>query len=165
MPQLEFASYAAQIFWLAIVFIALYIYLSKGPLPVIREVLHNRQSRISGDLKKAESLKREAEAAAHDFTEVIAKARHTAHKVLGDAKARIDSQESSRNAKVEQNFAHQNKEAENRIIILRKEATAKLIPVAASVAASMAEKLIGTKMDENRAAEIALEISKEITAG
>lgn len=164
MPQLDFATYASQIFWLAVLFSVLYLYLSKGPLPVIREVLNNRQSRIAADIKKAESLKCEAEAAENDFTTVIAQARQKAHQLISDAKSRIESQESKRNAKIEQNFAHQNKEAERRVVILRKETISKLLPVASGAAVLMTEKLIGTKVDEKRAAEIALEISNEMTA-
>lgn len=160
MPQLEFANYASQILWLAITFITLYICLSRGSLPVIREVLHNRQSRIAADLKKAESLKLEIEAAEEDFTSVIVDARQKAHSILEEAKSKIASEEASRNAKIDQNFAHQNKEAEHRVAALRKEATAKLVPIAANAAILMAEKLVGSKVDSERANSIALEISK-----
>jgi len=164
MPQLEFATYASQIFWLAIIFAILYIYLAKGSLPVIREVLHNRQSRISSDLQKAESLKEQAEAAEEDFTTVIAEARQKAHHLLADEKARIDAEEAARNAKIEQNFAQQNKEAENRVALLRKEAAAKLVPIAAEAAVLMVEKLVGTKVEIKRAETIAREISEELSA-
>ncbi len=163
MPQLEIATFASQIFWLAVTFIILYFYLAKGPLPVIREVLSNRQSRISNDLKKAESLKEEAEAAQADFTTVIIQARQKAHELLGNAKAKIDSEEAARNAKIDQNFAQQSKEAERRIVTLRKEATEKLIPVAAQAAVVMLEKLINAKVDSKHAEDVALEISTELS--
>lgn len=163
MPQLEFSTFAAQIFWLSIIFTILYIYLSRGPLPVIMEVLHSRQSRIASDLQKAESLKMEAEAAEEDFTSAIAEARQNASKILNNAKVKVALEEASRNAKMEQNFAHQNKEAEQRVVMLRKEAIAKLVPIAASAAALMAEKLIDTKVDLAHAQSIALDISKEIS--
>lgn len=160
MPQLEFITYASQIFWLAVVFSILYVYLSKGPLPVIREVLHNRQSRITADLKKAESLKEEAEATENDFTAVIATARNSAHRLISEARTSIEGKEAARAAKIEQNFAQQNKEAEHRVVVLRKEAIDKLVPVAADAAVLMAEKLLGTSVDKSRALEIAREISQ-----
>lgn len=160
MPQLEFATYASQIFWLAIIFFTLYLCLSRGSLPVIREVLHSRQSSISADLKKAESLKLEIEAAEEDFTSVIVDARQEAHKLLDEAKSKIAAEEASRNAKIDQNFAHQNKEAEQRVAALRKESAEKLVPIAAEAALLMAEKLIGSKLDGAKANSIALEISK-----
>lgn len=162
MPQLEIATYASQIFWLAIVFVILYFYLAKSSLPVIREVLQNRQLRISSDLSKAETLKREAEAASHDYASLVTSARQKAHSLLSDAKARVAEEDAVRNAKIEQNFAHQSKEAERRIVELRKEATAKLIPVAAGSAALIVERILGTKVDAAYAESVALEVSKEI---
>lgn len=162
MPQLEFATYAAQIFWLAVIFGLLYFYLSKVSLPVIREVLHNRQSRISGDLKKAETLKKEAEEAEEDFTSVITNARQKASKILSDAKTKIDAEEASRNAKMEQNFAHQTKEAEHRMVLLKEKAVTAFIPIAAEAALMMSEKLLGKKIaDLGHAEKIAANISKE----
>ena len=83
---------------------------------------------------------------------------------MNAAKAKMAAEEATRNAKLEQNFARQNKEADQRAAIIRKEATASLIPVAAGAAALMAEKLIGSKVDSGHALEVASQISKSITA-
>lgn len=162
MPQLEFSTFAAQIFWLAIIFTGLYIYLSRGPLLAIMEVLHTRHSRMSGDLKKAASLKEEAEAAEEDFTSAIAEARQKASKILHNAKAALAIEEATRNAKIEQNFVRQNKEAEQRVLQFRRESVAKLVPMVADAAVVAAEKLIGIKVDAAYAESVALKISKEI---
>jgi F-type H+-transporting ATPase subunit b len=163
MPQLDFATYASQIFWLSVIFTILYYYLSKGPLPVIREVLHSRQSRIANDLKKAESLKKEAESAEEDFTTAIADARQKASKILLDAYSKAAEEEAVRNAKVEKTFSEQNKEAEQRIIGLRKDAAIRLIPIATEAAILMTEKLIGKKVDFKHAEAVVMEIKKEIS--
>lgn len=159
MPQLELATYSSQIFWLAITFAILYFYLAKGPLPVIRQVLHNRQQRIESDLKKAESLKEEAKAAAEDFTFVILEARQKASEMLHAVTAKVVAEEAARNAKIESNFAHQNKEAEQRVAILRKEANVKLLPVIAGAAVLMTKKLIGVEIDQAHAERIALQLA------
>jgi len=162
MPQLEFATYAAQIFWLAVIFVLLYIFLSRKSLPVILEVLHNRQSRIAGDIKKAENLRAEAEAAEVDFTTAISEARQKASKVLSEAKAKVTAEETTRSAKIEKTFASHNKDSENRMLTLRKDSLSKIVPVAAQAASLMTEKLIGKKIDQKQAEEIALKISNSI---
>ena len=63
MPQLDFATFASQIFWLVVTFGVLYLIMARSALPVIREVLQTRQTRIFEDLRKAEKLKEEAQEA------------------------------------------------------------------------------------------------------
>lgn len=155
MPQLELATYASQIFWLILCFGLLYFYMLKGPLPVLREVLNNRQQRISSDLKKAEALKAEAEAAQEDFTSVISKARQDASVLLHEALTKAAAEEAARSAKIEQNFQHQYKESEHRMLELRKKMLQEAATVAADAAVLIVEKLTGQKIDPAYAKNIA----------
>lgn len=162
MPQLEFATYASQIFWLAVIFAVLYIFLARVSLPVIFGVLNNRQSLISENLKKAENLKNDAKAAEVDFTTVISDARRKASLTLSAAKAKIASEEVMRNAEFEKTFLNQSKDSERKMSALRKEAVENLIPVVSQSASMIAEKLIGIKFDKKHAEKLAMEISNSI---
>ena len=63
MPQLDIAFFAPQIFWLVVVFAALYIFMARSAAPKIADVLKKRQDVIADDLAEAESLQRKAEEA------------------------------------------------------------------------------------------------------
>lgn len=150
MPQLEFATFASQIFWLAVSFGILYLIMARSALPVVREVLHNRQSRISDDLKKAEALKTEAEQAEADFTSVITTARLKASETLAAAREKADKEAEKRNAKLDETFQRQAKEAEHRVDVIRKEAIEKMAPIAADTAADIVKKLVGLNIDHKK---------------
>ena len=62
MPQLDFATFPTQIFWLCITFLLLYLVMWKVVIPRISGVLEERQSRVENDLERAEQLQLEAKA-------------------------------------------------------------------------------------------------------
>ena len=63
LPQLDYSTWASQIFWLFLVFGALYFVLATFILPRLREGLSERSDRISDDLDQASNMQREAEEA------------------------------------------------------------------------------------------------------
>ena len=56
MPQLDISVFPTQLFWLALIFVALYLILWKVALPRVTEVRESRQVRIESDLEKAHEL-------------------------------------------------------------------------------------------------------------
>ena len=148
MPQLEFATFASQIFWLATTFVILWIIMSRSAIPTIREVLQNRQTRISEDLRKAEKLKEEAESAEADFTSVIVNARSKASTMLSKVRDQADEEAESRNAKLDETFARHARESEHRIEVIKKEAIEQMTPVTIEVTQEILKKLINVKVDK-----------------
>lgn len=82
MPQLDPSLFATQLFWLALTLIPLYLVLWKMALPRVGDVRARRRERIEDDLKKAEGLKAEAEAALAEYQAVIAQATQKAQDAL-----------------------------------------------------------------------------------
>lgn len=155
MPQLDFSTFASQIFWLIVCFSALYFILSRYSLPNIREVLYNRQSRIANDLQKAESLKEEAESAQADFTSLIADSRQKASKLLNDSRLKAEKDASKKMAKLEESFVKRNKEAEQKAALIKLQAREQLLPIAAEVASQMAKKVANINVPVEKSLEIA----------
>src|SRR6185295_10935420 len=54
MPQLDPSSFAPQLVWLAIAFLALYLVMSRLAVPAISDTIDRRQAKIQGDLDAAE---------------------------------------------------------------------------------------------------------------
>ena len=71
MPQLDFATFPAQLVWLLISFVILYVVLSKVGLPQVDRALAARRDRIEGDLEKAQQMKAETEAVIADRKSVV----------------------------------------------------------------------------------------------
>jgi len=77
MPQLDFANKLtlAQVVWGAIIFVVLYLLLSRWALPQVGGVLATRAAAISGDLDTARAAKAKADAAIAELTDATQRAR------------------------------------------------------------------------------------------
>jgi F-type H+-transporting ATPase subunit b len=89
MPQLDFAHWGNQIFWLVLALIATYLILSRIALPRIGAVLAERSGTITNDIAAAEDLKAKAAEAEDAYNQALADARTEAHRIAGNAKADI----------------------------------------------------------------------------
>ena len=151
MPQLDFATFPSQLFWLAISFTLLYVIVARFSLPRIRNVLQHREETISDDLKQAEAMKQDAEKAQAFSTGVLTEAREKANKSLADAATKIKKTSNEEHAKLDKVLAERLTEAERRIGTLREEASGKMEPVIAEVSQLLVEKLIGVKLGSDEA--------------
>ena len=91
MPQLDFATFPNQIFWLLVTLMVIYVVLANVALPRIGGTLANRKGVISGDLAAAEELKQKARAAEKAYDAALVAARAEAAKIVAAAKADIQA--------------------------------------------------------------------------
>jgi F-type H+-transporting ATPase subunit b len=148
MPQLDVTTFAPQIVWLVITFLAMYFIMAKVALPRIAEVLDERQTRIDENLAKAAALKVEAEQAAAAYEQSLAEARS---KAQDEVKVVID-QANAAQAKAQEELAakldKKLSEAEARIADAKDKALANITEVSAGVAKATVEKLAGVSVDD-----------------
>jgi F-type H+-transporting ATPase subunit b len=161
MPQLDLSTFASQIFWLVVTFGVLYLIMARSALPVIREVLQTRQTRIFEDLRKAEKLKEEAESAEADFTSVIVNARGKASNTLAKVREKASAESEKRHAKLDDTFSRQAKESEHRIEIIKKEAVSEMVPVTVEITREMVKKLVNIDVDNDKIEKLALSLGSK----
>lgn len=147
MPQLDTSKFASQFIWLTITFGILLILMSRVALPRISQVLEERRHKIDGNLKKAESLKAEAEAASDDYQEALADARDHAQEILRQARQEIAERAAEKQAETGRRLNGEIEAAEKSISEARNAALAEVRRVALEVAQSAAERLAGEKAD------------------
>lgn len=149
MPQLDVTTFAPQIIWLVITFLAMYFIMAKVALPRIAEVLEERQTRIDENLEKAAALKAEAEEAARAYETSLSEARAKAQE---EVKAVLDAA-AAQQAKAQDELSEQiNKDlnaAESRIADAKDKALANIKEVSADVAKATVEKLSGVSVDDS----------------
>jgi F-type H+-transporting ATPase subunit b len=134
MPQLDFTTYANQIFWLVVTLVVLYLIVSRLILPRIGGVLAERKSTIERDIAAAEELKRKAVTAEAAYNKALADARAEAAKIVAAAKADIQKDLDAATAKADAEIMAKAAESEKRIAEIRDQALDSITEVARSAA-------------------------------
>jgi len=144
-PPFNTETFAPQLIWLTITFVALYYLLSRVALPRIGEVIEERSDRIQRDLDTASRLKGETDKALAAYEQALADARANANQIANDTRAKLNAEVEAERTRVETEINAKLADAETRINETRAKALASVNDIAGDVAGSVVEQLIGGK--------------------
>ena len=151
MPQLDVSKFPAQLVWLAICFIALYVLMAWVGLPRVGRILRERRGRIEGDLANASQMKDEAEAVIAAYQRALAEARADAQAMVRETIETLNAAAAERQRTLAASLAAATEAAERRIAAAKTAALANLRDVAVDVARAAAAKVAGAELDPARA--------------
>lgn len=143
LPQLQMDVWAGQIFWLLVIFIVLYVALSRIFTPRLRKVIDERASTIAGALETAKKVQAEAEVQAREAAAEVAEARAQSQRVAAEARAKASADIAEKSAAADAETAGKVAEAEARIAAMRESAMSSVGAVADEITKAIVEKLTG----------------------
>jgi F-type H+-transporting ATPase subunit b len=152
MPQLDFRTplTVSQVVWGAIIFLVLYIMLSRTGLPMVASVLEERATRISRDLDEARTAKGSADAGMAEAGQATAMARAESQAAINaamdEAKKAAGAQAEALNARLEKQL----QDSEAQIGQARAAAMNALRQVATEATATVVTRLTGMAPDPAR---------------
>jgi F-type H+-transporting ATPase subunit b len=147
MPQLDFATFPTQLFWLAVTFIILYVLMKWVALPQVAAMIRARRDRLDADLARAEQLKAEAERVLAAYQQALASARAQAQAAVKETSDRLAAEAAERQRQLGESLARRIAAAEREIAAAKQQALGELHNIAVEVARSVTEKLTGTAAD------------------
>lgn len=153
MPQLDFATFPNQIFYLIVALVLIYLILSRVALPRIGAVLAERQGTITNDLAAAEDLKRQAAASEEAYNKALADARTEAHEIAAEARAEIQAELDEAVARADAEIAAKAAESEARIAEIRAGALQSVEDVARDTAAEIVSAIGAAGTDASGVAD------------
>jgi F-type H+-transporting ATPase subunit b len=147
MPQLDYHSFAPQLVWLAIAFVALYLVMSRLAVPAIADTLAKRQAKIQGDLDAAEKANEATRALVVAYEKRLADAREEARRVTRERGEADGAVATARFNELHDRLAKQIEEAEKRIAAQRDDVMAGLEHMARDIGQEVYAKLAGQPAD------------------
>lgn len=158
-PPFNSETFASQLFWLVIAFVALYVLLSRWALPRVASIFAARQGRVEGDIETAGRLTAESQAAIEAYEKALADARARAQAIAATTKADFAARSDEKKKQLEAGLTAKLAEAERQIETTKKGAMANVHGIASDTAAEIVKRLVGAAPDKqavDRAVQSAL---------
>jgi F-type H+-transporting ATPase subunit b len=143
-PPFQRETFASQLVWFAIFFIALYLIMSKLALPRVGSILAQRRQRIEDDLKAAQRLREESDAELAAYEKALADARVRAQTIANETRDKLHAEAERARKVLEDELNAKLAEAEKTIAATKQAALANVRGIAIDATAAIVERLIGS---------------------
>jgi F-type H+-transporting ATPase subunit b len=143
-PPFESDTFASQLVSFAIAFALLYLIVSRLALPRVGGILAARQQVIDTDLAEAARLKDASNSALKAYETELATARAKAQAMAAEVREKLNAQQETAKAALEESLASKLATAEATIATMREQAMGNVRGIAAETASAIVERLTGT---------------------
>ena len=161
MPQLDSKYWLSQSFWLVLIFLALYLSLSKFLIPKIRDNLDDREKKIKENLNNAKEFSELAEKKNNEYLNHIANAKKEVIKILTDSKKQLDKNIGQKKQAFEKELEKELLNVEKDILSFKNKSGESINKIAEEITAKVIENLTGDKLNNSSIRATVLEISKK----
>jgi F-type H+-transporting ATPase subunit b len=158
-PPFDPSTFPSQLVSLVIVFVALYIIVSRLALPRVGALIDARQNKIEGDLAEAQKLKDESQSALKAYESDLASARSKAQAISAENREKLNAASDAERRTLEDKLSARLADAEKTIAATRATAMSNVRSIAADAAGAIVQRLTGTAPDAKavaRAVDVSL---------
>ena len=161
MPQLNTEYWAAQIFWLIIIFSILYLIIWKIFLPRITYSIENRKSRLVNDLDEVQKIKENAEKKLNEYNIIIEKSKKEAKKIIEDSKKNLDRDIENKKQKFNDEIEKELIAIEEEIKDLKKSSISNINRIATETTTEIIKQIINTQVNKSSVSAIVEDFTKK----
>jgi F-type H+-transporting ATPase subunit b len=161
MPQLDPTYWPSQIFWLILIFTALYLTLSNLFIPKIKNNIDSRENKIKDDLDEAQKLKSLTEQKIKEYEQSIENAKKEVQKIIFESKNKLSSEIQSKKKEFDKEIENEIRTAEKEIENLKKNSLKNISTISEEMASKVIEQISGEPMNQSSVKAAILEATKK----
>ena len=161
MPQLDPKYWLSQSFWLILIFLVLYLSLSKFFIPKIKNNLDDREKKIKENLEEAKEFAEQAEKKNLEYNNEISNAKKEVAKIISEAKKQLEKNINIKKEQFEKDLEKEVNQAEAEILKLKNNSTDKINSIAEEITAKVIENITGEKLNDSSIKASVNEVSKK----
>jgi F-type H+-transporting ATPase subunit b len=143
-PPFDKETFASQLIWFAVFFVALYVIIARLAIPRIGGIIESRRGRVEGDLAEANRLKDQSDTALRAYEKSLADARNRAQTLANETRDALNAEAEKARKKLESELNLKLAEAEKTIAATKTAAMSNVQGIAVETAAAIVQRLIGT---------------------
>ena len=161
MPQLDPKYWLSQSFWLILIFLVLYLSLSKFFIPKIKNNLDDREKKIKENLEEAKEFVEQAEKKNLEYKNEISNAKKEVAKIISEARKQLEKNINIKKEQFDKELEKEVMQAEAEILKLKKNSTDKINSIAEEISAKIIENITGEKLNDSSIKASVNEVSKK----
>lgn len=155
----------AELIYGTAAFVIVFLILAKFAFPALNTMLHERTSKIQGDLETAEQTRSEAEAELARYRQELAGARGEANRIIEEARRTAAQMQRDLQAKAEEEAAKTVDHAQEEIRAERDRALQELRAQVATIAVDLAGRVVEESLDQAAHQRLIDEYIEQVAGG
>ena len=161
MPQLNPEYWVSQIFWLIIIFVSLYVALSKLILPKISKNLETRKSQILDNLDQAEKFKEKAEKKTKEYEKILNETKNEAKVIMTESKKLVNQSIRKKRDHLKKEIEKEVHKTEEEIKLFKKNSINNINKIAIETSSNIVKSIINLDLNKSNVSAIVEDISKK----
>ena len=167
MPQLDPEFWFSQAFWLIVVFLVIYLTISKIFIPKIKDNLDERENTIKKNLEDAKNFQNLSEQKQKEYEKVLSETKKEVNKIISDSKKALDKDIKEKKLAIDKeidaeiNILYSKPSGEKEIVELKSNSLSSINKIASDIASEIINKITGSKLNESSINAVVNENSKK----
>ncbi len=161
MPQLDPKYWASQAFWLIIIFLSIYILISRIFIPKIKSNIDVRESKIRKDLEEAKTFREEAEKKLKAYKDLMESAKVDAKKILSESSQKLNEDMQAKKNKIQKEIEQETRNAEKEIQKFKSEALNKVNAISEEIVSTIVKDIFGEDLNKSSIKATVSQVLKE----
>ena len=149
MPQLDPTYWASQAFWLILIFVTLYISISRFFIPKIKDNLDDREKKIKNDLEEAKKLQELSERKADEYLKVLKDGKKEVTKILAENNYNLKKEIQDKRDAFEKMIDKEVEKAQKQINDLKKNSIESIYKISEQVASDVIKEFSGEELNNS----------------
>jgi len=161
MPQLNPKYWASQAFWLIIIFLSIYILISRIFIPKIKSNIDMRESKIRKDLEEAKTFREEAEKKLKAYKDLMESAKVDAKKILSESSQKLNENMQAKKNKIQKEIEQETRNAEKEIQKFKSESLNKVNTISEEIVSTLVKDIFGEDLNRSSIKATVSQVLKE----